>query len=605
MIARNTLAALLAGSLASAAAAAEREEYLPVKKSTFVNLLDLLVQKGVIDRKEAKGLVTEAEQDAKAEAKRREREEAAAKAVAESTGGGAAAGAGAGAAAAGKAGSKSIHVGYVPEFVKKEIHDQVRAELKAEVLKDVKQTAKVEKWSFADALPDWVSRIRPYLDARLRLSDEFFASDNYQYFPDWMAINAEDGGYAEALTKNTAFLNTTHDRLRINERFRVGLDALLIDGLKAGVRLTTTNIYSPVSTNQNLGDYNHAWIVALDRAYLQYDFVDAKGNDWFTFWGGRIPNPFMSTEMMYSAMLSFEGLVGTFRYRFGDSQAAGAYRNLSPTGRYGINLGPQTPDTVFATFGILPLQEVNFSSSDKYIFAAQAGADWLVFNDSRFKLGTAYYDYRNVRARRNALDSATYDWTAPEFMQKGNTIAYINDGVNQTFCKNSGNLGAQNVCLVGLGSNYQILDVTAAFDYAGFAPTHVMLTADYAHNFGFNANYIYNEFGNQFYSGTGQKLSPQTDAYMVRLDVGRPELRRFNDWNVFFTYRYIEADAILDAFNDPIFHQGGTNAKGWSIGAQYGLASNTWLDLRWMSSDAVSGPTLGIDTLNLDINARF
>lgn len=605
-IATQTLAALVAGSLASTAAAAggPREEYLPVKKSTFVNLLDLLVQKGVIDRKDAKGLVTEAEQEARAETRRREREEEQARAVAESTGAGAAAGATAG-AAAGKAGSKSIHVGYVPEFVKKEIHDQVRAELKAEVLKDVKQAAKVEKWSFADALPDWVSRIHPYLDARLRLSDEFFASDNYQYFPDWQAINAE-GGYAEALLKNDAFFNTTHDRLRLNERFRVGFDALLIDGLKAGVRLTTTNLYSPVSTNQNLGDYNHTWIVALDRAFLQYDFVDSKGNDWFTVWGGRIPNPFMSTEMQYSAMLSFEGLVGTFRYRFGPGDTAGVYRTQSPTGRYGINLGPQTPDTVFATFGVLPLQEVNFSASDKYIFAAQAGADWLVFDDSRFKLATAYYDYHNVRARRNAFDSATYDWTAPEFMQKGNTIAYINDGANQTACRNSGgNLGAQNVCRVGLGSNFRVLDVTAVFDYAGFAPAHVMLTADYAHNFGFDANYIYNEFGNQFYSGTGQKLTPQTDAFMVRLDVGRPELRRFNDWNVFFSYRYIEADAILDAFNDPIFHQGGTNAKGWTLGAQYGLASNTWLDLRWLSSDAVSGPPLGIDTLNLDINARF
>ncbi|MGZ8243987.1 putative porin [Methylomagnum sp.] len=601
MIARNTLAALLAGSLASTATAAPNEEYLPVKKSTFVNLLDLLVQKGVIEKKDAKGLVKEAEEEAKAEARK---EQARAEAEAKAASGAEAAGAAAESAAAtgqpgkGKAGSKSIHVGYVPEFVKKEIRDEVRAELKADVLKDARQTAVKEKWAFSDLIPGWVNRIHPYIDARVRFSDEFFASDNAQFF-DWMAVNRENtsGGLSEALARNTAIQNTTHDRLRINERFRVGFDADIAEGLKAGFRLTTTNIYSPVSTNQNLGNYNQTWIVALDRAYLQYDFMDAKGNDWFSLWGGRIANPFMSTEMQYSAMLSFEGLVGTFRYRFNqDDPTVAAYHAPSATGRYGVNLGPQSPDTVFATFGVLPLQEVNLSSSDKWLFAAQVGADWLVHDESRLKMAAAYYDYKNVYARRNGFDSHAYDWTAPDFMQRGNSLVAINDAKNQPGC-NTGSLGAQNVCLVGLASGFQVMDITAAFDYAGFAPTHVLLTADYAKNFGFNASRIFNQFGD--------RISPKTNAYMVRLDVGRPEVRHFNDWNVFFSYRYIERDAVLDAFNDPIFHQGGTNIKGWTIGGQYAIATNTWLDLRWLSADQIDGPPLGIDTLNLDINAKF
>lgn len=592
--ARTTLAAALLGPLATSAALAEEDrEATLVNRNMTVNLIEALVQKGILDRASADAMIRDAKSKAVKEAKEEmAREATEAKAAAPA----APAPSASAAAPDGKAKpDKTIHVGYVPEFVKKEIHDQVRAELKDEVLRDVKKTAKAEQWNFADALPDWIHRIKPYMDARIRFSDEFFQQDNAQFY-DWMAIN-EDGGISQALAKNQAYLNTTHDRLRINERFRVGFDADIAEGLKAGFRLTTTNIYSPVSTNQNLGDYNHAWIVALDRAFLQYDFVDSKGNDWFSIWGGRIPNPFMSTEMVYSAMLSFEGIVGTARWRFGqDDPNVSAYHAPSATGRYGVNLGPQTPNTVFATLGVLPLQEVNFSSTDKWVFAAQAGFDWLPFQDSRLKMAAAYYDFTNVRAIRNSLDSATYDWTAPQFMQKGNTLVAINDAKNQTAC-NTGALGAQNVCLVGLASNFEVLDITAAFDYAGFAPTHVLLTADYAKNFGFDANYIYNEFGDTY--------SPHTNAYMVRLDVGRPELKRFNDWNVFFSYRYIESDAILDAFNDPIFHQGGTNAKGWTAGFQYGLASNTWLDFRWLSSDQVSGPPLSIDTLNVDLNARF
>ncbi len=588
-IARRTIATALAGSIAcGAAAAGQGEEYLPVKKSTFVNLLDLLVQKGVIEKKDARGLVKEAEDDARSEARKREVQ-------ADTEGESRAAAAVPGQTQKAVNDKKSIHVGYVPEIVKNEIRNQVRAELKSDVLKDAKQTAIQEKWAFTDLMPSWISRIHPYIDGRIRFSDEFYPSGNAPYF-NWLAINNE-GGISQALAKNNAFLNTTVDRLRIQERFRAGFDADISDAVKAGFRLTTTNFYSPVSTNQTLANYDGNWIVALDRAFLQYDFKDDKGNDWFTLWGGRIPNVFMSTEMMYSPMLSFSGLVGTFRYHFNqDDSAVSSYHAPSPTSRNGINLGRQTPDSVFATLGILPIQNIDFSSRDKYMFAAQAGADWLPFSDSRFKIATAYYDYKNIRAMRNSYDSPTYDWTAPEFLQKGNSLGAINDAKNQSSC-NTGALGAQNVCLVGLASGFQVLDVTAVFDYAGFAPNHVMLTGDFATNLAFDQNYIMTEFGDD--------ISPETNAYEVRLDVGRPELRRFNEWNFFFSYRYIERDALLDAFNDPIFHQGGTNTKGWSVGAQYALMTNTWFDLRWMSGDVISGPPLSIDTLNFDLNAKF
>jgi hypothetical protein len=124
-----------------------------------------------------------------------------------------------------------------------------------------------------------------------------------------------------------------------------------------------------------------------------------------------------------------------------------------------------------------------------------------------------------------------------------------------------------------------------------------MLTADYAHNFGFDRGAVAGSLNGNPDAGS--------DAFFVRLDVGRPELRRWADWNLFFSYRYLESDAVLDAFNDPIFHQGGTNSQGWTLGAQWGLAANTWIDLRWLSSDQIGGPPIAIDTLNLDLNARF
>ena len=102
--------------------------------------------------------------------------------------------------------------------------------------------------------------------------------------------------------------------------------------------------------------------------------------------------------------------------------------------------------------------------------------------------------------------------------------------------------------------------------------------------FGFDRAKILRQFGDS--------IDPKTNAYQVRLDVGRTDLRHFGDWGLYFAYRYPERDSVLDAFTDSVFHEGGTDAEGWVVGATYGLASNTWLNLRWFSTDAIDGPPL-------------
>jgi hypothetical protein len=41
------------------------------------------------------------------------------------------------------------------------------------------------------------------------------------------------------------------------------------------------------------------------------------------------------------------------------------------------------------------------------------------------------------------------------------------------------------------------------------------------------------------------------------------------------------------------------------VGGSYGVDDNTWLSLRWYSTDQIDGATLAIDTLQLDLNTRF
>lgn len=586
--ASKTLLLLTASSLISSVSAGQPEEILKVKKSTFVNLVDLLVQRGVINRQEGKGLVSAAEQEA-AEVQE-------APAVTTDS----------------KIAGKTKHVSYVPEFVKKEIRDQVRTELKDEVVKDVKKDAKTEGWGVPGGLPEWVAAIHPSFDSRVRYAENFYGNSNQSSLDsegqvvdptigpfNWLQIN-KDGGLDNAINKNEAYLNNQKDRLRLSERFRLGFEAKIADGLKAGIRFATSNMYNPVSNNQTLGNTGQSYQVAIDRSYLQYDFIDAQGTDWFSLYGGRFANPFVSTDVVYDPDLSFEGVAGTFRLHFNQgSSKFSSFHIPAPGSRVGINQGQQSPDSVFMTLGAFPIQAINFAPTDKWLFGGQAGADWLVFNDARMQIATSYYSYKNINARKNVIGHE-YDWTAPQFVQKGNSMVAITD--SQT---NDGQVCFDVYgCLFGLASEFKIFNATAIFDYAGFAPAHVMFTLDYAKNLGFNQQRIASEFSTDVLTNGGD-IKPRTNAYQARIDIGHPKIRRFADWNLNLAYRYVQRDAVLDAFTDSVFHQGGTDAKGWVLGTQHGITRNAWLNLRWYSTDAIDGPKYSVDTLYVDVNARF
>ncbi|TAN49945.1 MAG: hypothetical protein EPN21_10370 [Methylococcaceae bacterium] len=584
------LAALLASTLVTPAMADEKADLLKLRqviaeeraelqqlKNTTASLLDVFVQQGLLDKQKADSLLKAAK--------------AGAAPVAPTD-----------AAAEPAPAAKRIRVTHVPEFVKEEIRQEVMAGLADQVTRQVKADAKQEKWGIPAALPEWLGNVKLSADVRLRAQDDFFGAGNVQNtYPDYPNIN-RDGGVLAARNHNEAFLNTGKDRLRFRERFRLGLDAQITDGLKAGLRLATSNQFSPVSSNQTLGNTGQSYQVAIDRAFMQYDYLDRQGNDWFSLYGGRIANPWVSTEMQFSPDLSFEGLAGTFRWKMNqDDAAVKNYRAADANGRFGLQMGPQTPDSLFLTLGAFPIQEVNFSTSDKWLFGGQLGADWLVHDDSRLKIAAAYYDYQNVSARANARDSFRHDWTAPQFSQKGNSMVPINsnDGFNSR-CGDSQSLQGQG-CLFGLASGFKIFDATVMYDFAGFAPTHALLSLDYAKNLGYDAGRIEREF--PAYLGKDNKA--RTNAFQVRLDVGDQEIKRFKDWSAIVAYRYVQRDAVLDAFTDTVFHQGGTDAKGWMIGGNYGLAKNTWLMLRWFSTQAVDGPPLNIDTATLDLNVRL
>jgi hypothetical protein len=524
----------------------EQQELLKLKNTTM-NLIQILVEQGIMTQDKADQLIREAEAKAELQTQQAEREQATPK-------------------------EKVVRVPYVPEYVKEDIRNEVREELRAQVVEDVMAQAKNERWGLPDALPDWVSRIKVKGDLRLRAEDDEFAAGNAPNIIDYQAVNEGD---------SDIFLNTTEDRQRLRERVRLGVDAKLSNTMKAGLRLSTGSTEDPVSTNQTLGNYNNRYDVVLDQAYLKYDDYNLDNYKWLTLSGGRMPNPFFSTDLVWDGDLGFEGLAATARHSLVGAD----------------NLWEQDEQTrnLFFTVGAFSLQEVELSSNDKWLFAGQLGVDWQTENQSTFTFATAYYNYVNIDGRQNPVGSTEFDYTAPQFMQWGNTVYGIGDPTDPTR-------------LFGLAGYYKLLNLTASWDYAGFAPTHVILTGDYVKNLGWDKSEIRHRTNGVVFDELGAPtadIGNDTTGYQIQLAVGWPELRKARDWQVFGAWKHLESDAVLDAFTDSDFHLGGTNAEGWILGGSYGLADNTWLTGRWISADEIEGAPYGVDVIQLDLNTKF
>lgn len=525
--------ALLA--LTGAAAADERAD-LEKLRATVTGLIGALVEQGVLSREAADGMIKKAEADA-------------ARTVA----------AQAGQSAPAKPGE--VRVSYVPQFVKDEIRAQVRDELRQEVAQDVIDRARQEQWGVPAALPDWVARLKFHGDLRLRAQSDRYADGNaeFAYF-DFLAIN-DAGGLADAGAD--ALLNTAEDRDRLRARARLGLDVAIADSLLAGFRLSTGNTRDPVSTNQTLGNTGNRYETVLDQAFLRYQAAGAM--PWLTAWGGRFDSPWLSTDLVWDSDLGFEGAAATLRHDFvGSGQPARG---------------------VFLTAGAFPLQEEELSSKDKWLFGGQAGIDFGFADQSRLKAGLAFYYFDNIVGQRNALDGIEFDFTAPEYLQKGNTLYDI---------RNDADPQSQ---LFALASDYHLLDLTVQYDIARFAPYHVILTGDFVRNIGFDKDEVAARIGGP--------IDAKVNGYQFLTSVGFPRVAAAGQWRMFGGYKHLERDAVLDAFTDSDFHLGGTDAKGWILGGDYGLARNTWLTLRYLSADEIDGPPLGIDVLQLDLNTRF
>jgi len=389
-------------------------------------------------------------------------------------------------------------------------------------------------------IPEWTRRFKLSGDLRLRYEGDYFGNNNANFL---------------SPSNTSTLFNSQVNQQRFQMRARLLVTAKINDQLETGIGLATVSGSEPqVSNTTNFGDFFNRQAFMLDLAYMKWTPFPTV-----TVWGGRFPNPWFFSDLVWSPSLNFDGMA------------------VSLTPRLTSNID------MFMTGGAFPVEQIDLTSHDKWLYAGQIGMRYQNEEKLTAKLAAAYYFFDNMTGIANSPSNPTaYNWTAPEFQQKGNTLFDIS---------------TTSTILTAYASKFHELDLIGTLDLGYWDPVRVILLGDYVNNLGFNQS-IVNAL-------TGNNVQKETVGYQFGVTVGYPVIMDFGQWNTYLYYKHLESDAVVDAFADVDFHLGGTNAKGWQTAVNFGLGKNFWMTARWLSANEISGPPLSIDVFQFDINARF
>jgi hypothetical protein len=508
--------AVLTAFSTSPAWASERED-LEVLRQTTLSLIQALVQNGILTQDKADAMVRDAKRTAVE------------------------------AVASENKGNKVVRVPYVPVTVRNEIKEELRQEVMTQ--------AKTEGWAAPNAVPSWLEGMKWETEIRVRYQEDRLAKDN---FTPVQLSQVED-----PITVGNS--QSQNDRLRV--RLRFGAETRLGEMTTVGFRVATGNLSDPLSTNQTMGNNYQRYTLGLDRGYISLQPISS-----LKLTGGRIANPFFSTDLVWHSDLNLDGVAAIWKPKLSDDLQA------------------------FVTAGAFPLYKLDpsptSSAKSKWMYGGQSGLQWAP-GKTTYRLALAAYDFQNVEGVANTgnysvdpIEASMNNQTVPQWRQKGNSLFDINANVS--------NSPGQSY---GLASKFREINLTGSIDLAHFDPVHVILTGDFVKNIGFSQSEIF--------ARTGRDIKPRTMGYQARLMVGVPTIKQRGEWQVFGAYKYLERDAVLDAFTDSDLRLGGTDVKGYIIGGSYGIDKNTWMTMRWLSADPIDGPPFSVDSLQVDLNARF
>ncbi|MDP6685753.1 MAG: putative porin, partial [Candidatus Omnitrophota bacterium] len=198
--------------------------------------------------------------------------------------------------------------------------------------------------------------------------------------------------------------------------------------------------------------------------------------------------------------------------------------------------------------GYFPMEDVSSSARDPHLLIAQIGSETKFNDDLKLKTGVAYYDFRSIEGSTtatltNTKGTNTYDGTVLR-----NDYRIVSPTIKVSVSKVGGVLG-------------------------------------------------------EFAKNTG---APEgNEAWRAGAWFGKAKVKKKGQWKLLGQYTHLEKDATVDIFPDGDLNDAGTNAEGWEVIFDYGLADNLILSFDYYNTTVIEGTQSDDQMIQADLIFKF
>jgi hypothetical protein len=189
-------------------------------------------------------------------------------------------------------------------------------------------------------------------------------------------------------------------------------------------------------------------------------------------------------------------------------------------------------------------------------------------------------------------------------IQPGLEYKIINEKYNVKFTGAFAYLSAQNIegrtklDAKGAGSNNTLISNKYVYSYNIWNPNFKL---DYTWGGSKASDYVVGMFGDYVFNP-----DPEDTGFLLGAKAGHNKVgSKFGDWQVAYSYRYLENDASLDIFPDSDAYSGQTNVEGHEWVLQLGLAKNVILGFDYYMTEPVHGVRKTENLFQVDLLFKF
>ncbi|MDQ6860862.1 MAG: putative porin [Verrucomicrobiota bacterium] len=425
---------------------------------------------------------------------------------------------------------------------KRIITDQEAEEVRSELTKEVAATP---AGKLKMSTP--ITELEIYGDARLRYE-----------------VRTAESGSPDLITPRGE--NTQRNRERY--RLRLGIRGTLADDWFFGLRLETSS--NPRSTNVTFGDdsANGPFAKTSDGINVGQAYLGYKGFRDITLTAGRMPNPLITTLMVWDADINPEGLSEQWKHTFnltfgGGGSSAAAAESYSKDGKSTAVAAVSEPHKiaidVFANFAQFVYDDANpenplgprgiaggnrIPNTDAFLLAWQIGAKVNFTKDIYFQVAPTLYNYTGTGDTFNTFFSGD-----PNFRRTptGPVIALNQTGVNSLL----------------------VYDMPTEFGFkVGEIPIRVF------------GDFAVNLEGDERARAAGHP-DKGDQRYAYQIGVGFGKIKAKHDWQLQAFYQHTEQFSLDPNLVDSDLYDSRVNMEGFAIQAGYALSDAVTFNLTY------------------------